>query len=58
MAVNKELLDVLVCPACKGELRATAALDALDCAACKLRYPIVNDIPVMLIEEAVPLPLG
>lgn len=56
MAVSQDLLDVLACPQCKGGLRLTEARDGLICEACKLRYPIKEDIPVMLIEEAERLP--
>jgi len=56
MTVSKELLEVLVCPACKGDLRPTTALDALDCPRCKLRYPVIDDIPVMLADQARPIP--
>ena len=56
MAVSQDLLDVLACPQCKGDLRLTDAHDGLICEACKLRYPIKEDIPVMLIEEAERLP--
>lgn len=52
MALSKELLDILVCPQCKGELELTAPQDGLICHACKLCYPIKEDIPVMLIDEA------
>jgi uncharacterized protein YbaR (Trm112 family) len=52
MAVSKELLDILVCPKCKGELTLTEKQDGLICSACKLRYAIKDDIPVMLIDEA------
>jgi uncharacterized protein len=52
MAVSKELLDILVCPKCKGELTLTEKQDGLVCGACKLRYAIKDDIPVMLIDEA------
>ena len=55
MALSKELLDILVCPKCKGELALTPNQDALNCQACKLSYPIKDDIPVMLIDEATPL---
>jgi len=55
MALSKELLDILVCPKCKGELTLTPHQDALNCYACKLSYPIKDDIPVMLIDEAKPL---
>ena len=53
MAISKDLLEVLACPKCKGDVTLTAAGDGLDCATCGLRYPINDDIPVMLIEEAV-----
>jgi uncharacterized protein YbaR (Trm112 family) len=55
MAISQELLDILACPKCKGELHLTAAQDGLVCEACKLMYPIREDIPVMLIDEAKPL---
>jgi len=55
MALSKELLDILVCPKCKGELTLTQNQDGLICHTCKLCYPIKDDIPVMLIEEAVNL---
>jgi uncharacterized protein YbaR (Trm112 family) len=53
MALSKELLDILVCPKCKGDLTLTEQQDGLICSACKLRYPIKDDIPVMLIDEAI-----
>ena len=52
MAISKELLEILVCPKCKGDVRMTAAADGLECQPCKLRYPIKDDIPIMLIDEA------
>jgi tetraacyldisaccharide 4'-kinase len=52
MAISKDLLDILACPKCKGELHLTDAQDGLVCNACKLRYPIKEDIPIMLIYEA------
>jgi uncharacterized protein YbaR (Trm112 family) len=55
MAVSKELLDILACPKCKGDLRLNDAGDGLICDACKLIYEIKDDIPIMLIEEAKPL---
>ncbi len=55
MAVNKELLAILACPKCKGDLAQTAAGDGLTCAACRLLYEIKDDIPIMLIDEAVKL---
>ena len=52
MALSQDLLDILVCPKCKGELRLTEKQDGLICEACKLCYPIRDDIPIMLIDEA------
>ena len=54
MAVSQELLEILVCPQCKGDLALTTTGDGLVCAACQLRFPIRDDIPVMLIDEAEP----
>jgi uncharacterized protein YbaR (Trm112 family) len=48
----KELLDLLVCPKCKGDLKYLQAPHVLDCPRCLLRYRIEDDIPVMLIDEA------
>jgi uncharacterized protein YbaR (Trm112 family) len=45
--------EVFVCPRCKGGLAAAA--DVLRCAACRLAYPVVNGIPVLVIDEAVPM---
>ena len=55
MAINKELLDILACPKCNGDIQLTESGDGLVCSACRLVYPIKDDIPVMLIEEAAPL---
>lgn len=52
MAVKKELLDILACPKCKGDLRLNKAENGLICDACRLLYHIKDDIPVMLIDEA------
>ena len=54
MAISKELLDILACPKCKGDIFLNKAGDGLICKACKLLYPIKEDIPVMLIDEALP----
>lgn len=48
--IPKELMEILVCPSCKGELREEAT--ELLCTGCGLRYPVRDDIPIMLIEEA------
>ena len=55
MAINQELLDILACPKCKGEIRLNTNEDGLICEACRLVYEIRDDIPIMLIEEAKPL---
>lgn len=55
MAVSEKLLEILVCPKCKGDLVLTSNADGLICNACRLKYEIKDDIPIMLIDEAVPL---
>lgn len=55
MSLNKELLDILACPSCKGDLELTSREDGLICRACELVYPVEEDIPIMLVEEAVSL---
>ena len=57
-AMDPQLLSILVCPRCKGSLRHRPELPALDCEACGLRYPISDDIPVMLESEATALNQG
>lgn len=52
MPVAKELLDILVCPACKKPVAMTDKQDGLLCGACGRVYPILDDIPVMLIDKA------
>lgn len=55
MAISKELLEIMACPQCKGDLRLTPTEDGLICDHCRLLYEIRDDIPIMLIEEAKPL---
>jgi len=55
MSFNKELLEILACPQCKGELSLTSEEDGLVCQACKLKYPIREEVPVMLADEAEPV---
>jgi hypothetical protein len=51
-----ELLEILVCPKCKGNLEYRPEPDeALICRACRLVYPVEEGIPIMLIDEAKPL---
>lgn len=52
MAISNELLEILACPQCKGEVTLTEHQDGLVCRPCKLLYPIKDDIPIMLIDEA------
>jgi len=54
MTMKKELLAILVCPGCKGAVAPTPAGDGLACPACKVVYPVKDDIPVMLTDQAVP----
>jgi uncharacterized protein YbaR (Trm112 family) len=53
--IKKELLNILVCPKCKGSVQLNEKKDGLVCEACKLVYEIRDDIPIMLIDEAKPL---
>ena len=53
MALDRELLEILACPKCKGDIRLTENEDGLICEKCKLLYPIRDGIPVMLIDEAI-----
>ncbi len=50
--LKRELLDILVCPQCKGDLEYKDKQGELICHKCKLAYPIKDDIPIMLIDEA------
>lgn len=54
--LNQELLAILACPQCKGPVRLTAIQDGLVCDHCRLLYEVRDDIPIMLIDEAKPLP--
>jgi uncharacterized protein YbaR (Trm112 family) len=55
MTVSPQLLAILVCPKCKGELEYKEAEQALVCHKCQLKYAIRDGIPIMLIDEATPL---
>jgi len=58
MVVDSELLQILVCPACRGDLAerpgADGAEPGLECRKCGRVYPVRDDVPVMLVEEASP----
>ena len=55
MSIDKELLEILACPKCKGDIRLSEKGEGLICEACRVMYPIKEGIPVMLIDEAIPL---
>lgn len=50
--IDKELLDILACPVCKGDISYDEPSQRLICAGCGRRYPVRDGIPVMLEEEA------
>ena len=54
--IDKELLDILACPACKSDvvLESAAGEEKLVCTKCKRKYPVRDGIPIMLIDEAEP----
>ncbi|MCX7990970.1 MAG: Trm112 family protein [Proteobacteria bacterium] len=55
MTLSKELLEILACPKCKNDIKLSEDGNWLICKNCKLKYPIIEEIPVMLIDEAKPL---
>ena len=58
MEIERELLEILACPQCTGNIYLNDAGDGLRCDNCKLLYEIKDDIPIMLIDEAKPLNKG
>ena len=55
MTISPELLEILACPKCKGDIYLNDTKDGLVCEACRLLYEVRDDIPIMLIEEAQPI---
>lgn len=55
MSLAPELLDILVCPKCKGDLEYRPDPEMLVCHLCRVSYRVEDGIPVMLIDEATPL---
>ena len=53
--IDPELLEILACPQCKGDIRLKDDESGLICDSCKLMYSIKDDIPIMLIDEAIKL---
>jgi uncharacterized protein YbaR (Trm112 family) len=56
MSLSSELKELLACPRCKGELQFHEAQGEIHCLACRLAFRIDDGIPVMLVDEARPLP--
>ena len=52
MSIRSELLEILACPKCKQAVELADDGDTILCHVCRLRYPVRDDIPVMLIDEA------
>ena len=55
MSLAPELLEILVCPKCKGDLEYRTEPESLVCHNCRLVYPVEDGIPIMLVDEATPL---
>jgi uncharacterized protein YbaR (Trm112 family) len=55
MTLSQQLLEILACPKCKGVVVANEQHSQIICKACRIAYPVRDGIPVMLIDEAVPL---
>ncbi len=54
MSIDQELLDILICPNCRGEIEYHEAEGIIECVGrCRYRYPVRDGIPVMLVEEAI-----
>jgi uncharacterized protein YbaR (Trm112 family) len=58
MPLSKDLLEILACPQCKGRVAYDQSAQEISCHACRLAYPVRDDIPVMLVDEAMPLTSG
>jgi len=55
MPLNKELIEILACPKCKGSLDMRPDESAFVCRTCRLVYAVVDEIPNFIVEEAQPL---
>ncbi len=55
MSFDVKLLDIIACPKCRGRLESRPDGSALLCRACRLAYPIVDEIPDLIAEDAQPL---
>ena len=54
MSVDPELLEMLACPACRGEIRLLEQEKGLECGRCGRVYPVRDGLPIMLVDEAAP----
>ena len=52
MTINKKLLEILVCPACKSKVKLNAKKDKLVCEKCKVIYDIIDSVPIMLVKKS------
>jgi uncharacterized protein YbaR (Trm112 family) len=52
MPIDPRLLEILICPACRGEIKPVGEESGLECQRCGRVYPVRNGIPVMLVDEA------
>jgi hypothetical protein len=55
MTIHSDLLKIIVCPKCRGDIRLNASEDGLICDQCQLLYEIRDGIPILLIDEARPI---
>jgi len=55
MTLSQQLLEILACPQCKGAVSVDEMHTQIVCTACRIAFPVRDDIPVMLIDEAIPL---
>jgi uncharacterized protein YbaR (Trm112 family) len=54
MVLDPRLIEILCCPACREAVRALPDELGIECAGCRRVYPVVDGIPVMLVEESAP----
>lgn len=52
MTISSDLLELLACPKCKGAVILSGEHDSIVCNVCMLRFPVRDDIPIMMIDEA------
>ena len=55
MAISKELLEMMACPKCKGDVFLNDSNDGIVCEKCKSLYEISGDVPIMIIDRAIEL---